>query len=250
MADGCWQFQNTVSPELLWWPRPELPGQEPFSWRWSITLTFQGEMGDSDFRQKGDQTSVDNTLFHFGDQWEPVRVGLGVVRAVSLEGKGPGWVSCCPPSKLKRSSWVLLIQVPRGRFARRSLAPAHHLAGIHYSVMGRRRRRRAGILPPSLASQERSWCGNWERQSTSQKRVKGNSLSSWDKRCQVDLYKRNPTFQAAQVSYRNWSISTLAGEGEKNLEWYQLWLLSDGLCIQYMPQFTQMPTDIKCPTHF
>ena len=144
---------------------------------------------------------------------------------------------------------MLLIQVSRGRFVRRSLAPAHHLAGIYYSVMVQRSRRRAGILPPSLASLERSWCGNWERQPASQKRVKGNSLSSCDKGCQVDLCKRNPTFQAAQVSHRNWSISTLAGEWEENLEWYQLWLLSDGLCIQYMPQFTQMPTDIKCPTH-
>lgn len=31
---------------------------------------------------------------------------------------------------------MLLIQTPAGRFARSSLAPAHHLAGIHYSVMG------------------------------------------------------------------------------------------------------------------
>lgn len=114
---------------------------------------------------------------------------------------------------------MLLIQVPRGRFVRRWLAPAHHLAGIHYSVMVQRSRRRAGILPPNLASQERSWCGNWERQPASQNRVKGNSLSSCDKGCQVDLCKRNPTFQAAQVSHRNWSISTLAGEWEENLDW-------------------------------
>lgn len=31
---------------------------------------------------------------------------------------------------------MLLIQAPGGRLSRSSLAPAHHLAGIHYSVMG------------------------------------------------------------------------------------------------------------------
>lgn len=91
----------------------------------------------------------------------------------------------------------------------------------------------------------------WELGGTdSQERVKGNSLSSWEKGYQVADSRRNPTSQTAQVSHRPWSISPLAGEGEKNLWWYQLWLLANGLCIQYMPQFPQMPTDLKCPAHF
>ena len=107
-----------------------------------------------------------------------------------------------------------------------------------------------GVGPP-LGHQPSSLLSSYIPETSHQKgEGHGNSLSSWDKGCQVNLFKRNPTFQAAQVSHRNWSISTLAGEREKNLEWYQLWLLSDGLCIQYMPQFTQMPTDIKRPTHF
>lgn len=102
--DGWWLLTDPKQSPLSSCGSPGQSSRDKSpSWRWSITLTFQGVMGNSDCRFKGDQTSVD-ILLHFGDQWEPVRVGLGVVRAVSLEGKVPGWVSCCPPSKLKRSS--------------------------------------------------------------------------------------------------------------------------------------------------
>lgn len=57
---------------------------------------------------------------------------------------------------------MLLIPAPGGRFARRSLAPAHHLAGIHYSVM--RMENREGHLATKPGLPGEAVMGEPERQ--------------------------------------------------------------------------------------
>lgn len=123
---------------------------------------------------------------------------------------------------------MLLISAPEGRFARRSLAPAHHLAGTHYSVMGWG----AGkgwhsATKPGLPRDEATWELG---EADSRERVKGDPShpgrkGAWWRVLGEILPCRQPwgLLQA---------LEPLAGEWEKKRAWYQARPLSDDLCLR------------------
>ena len=78
---------------------------------------------------------VSCAVLEAGSSQELARVGLGCQSSLSLrERLGLGFLlHACRAEKDRLS---VIDPVPGGVFAGRSLAPAHHLAGIHYSVVG------------------------------------------------------------------------------------------------------------------
>lgn len=72
-------------------------------------------------------------------------------------------------------------------------------------------------------------------------------LSSWEKGCLMDGTRRNPTFLAACSLPQALQPLSFGWRGEKKLH------VIPGLVLQwplYMLQFPQMPSYIKCLTHF
>lgn len=169
------------------WPGLWAPGQEPFSWRWSVTSHSKGRWGTwtADRRViKLLWTWIASLLGISKSLW---RVGLGAVRAASLERKGLGWVSCCPPLP----TWKGAAECYWSKFQGEDLlevagtSPSLSWYSLFSDGEGEQKKGWHPAAKPGLPREELMW--ELERQPASQKRVKGNSLSSWDKGCQVNL---------------------------------------------------------------
>lgn len=139
---------------------------------------------------------------------------------------------------------MLLIQAPGGRLSRSSLAPAHHLAGIHFSVMGMESRGGLAFCHQAWPPRRGGDGGTGEAVGRKGSRA---AYSRPGRRGPRGVEKSN--FWAAQgLPQDSGACSRWPEKGRRNFG------KVPGLAALryplFMPQCPQMPTDIKCPTHF
>lgn len=122
---------------------------------------------------------------------------------------------------------MLLIQAPGGRLSRSSLAPAHHLAGIHYSVMGMESRGGLAFCHQAWPPRRGGDGGTGEAVGRKGSRA---AYSRPGRRGARGVEKSN--FWATQGLPQGLEpVAVGRRRGEETLGRYQAWLLSDTLYL-------------------